>query len=266
MRLKDQPSHEPGRMMTWDDTFTFKCHAGIDCFNSCCKDVTIFLTPVDVIRLRKVLGMSSTDFLEFYTHRLISRKSGLPAVALKMSPDEAKRCPFVTEKGCSVYEARPYSCRLYPLDTEEGVEYKIMVDENTCHGLRESEEWTVERWRKDQDLYEYDDPDHNLKDVMAADTLWEAKIEDPRMQDMFLMALYDPDRFREFVFTSSFFAKFRVDEDIVEKIRDDDIALLYFASQWLRFVLFGQKGFLKIDREYLDKKKREVLGGQRPEK
>lgn len=265
MKLKDQ-SCDPSRMMTWDDTFNFKCHPGIDCFNSCCKDVTILLTPVDVSRLRTALGISSTDFLEFYTHRLISRKSGLPAVALKMIQDDTKKCPFVTDQGCSVYEARPYSCRLYPLDTEEGVEYKFAVDEKTCHGLRESEEWTVERWRQEQELYPYDDPDHDLKDVMAADVLWEAKIEDPRMQDMFLMGLYDPDRFREFVFKSSFLKKFHVDEDILEKIREDDIALLYFASQWLRFVLFGKKGFLKIDREYLDRKKKEVLGGQRREK
>ena len=36
--------------------------------------------------------------------------------------------------------------------------------------------------------------------------------------------------------------------------------LLYFAAQWLRFALFGKKGFLKIDRDYLDRKKKEVLG------
>ena len=80
------------------------------------------------------------------------------------------------------------------------------------------------------------------------------------MQDMFLMALYDPDRFREFVFKSTFLQKFRIDDDILEKIREDDLALLYFGIQWLRFVFFGQKGFLKIDRDYLEKKKKEVLG------
>jgi Fe-S-cluster containining protein len=247
--------------MTWDDTFSFRCHPTIDCFNSCCKDVTIFLTPLDVVRMRTALGISSTEFLEKYTHRLISQTTGLPAVALKMSADEAKTCPFVTEKGCSVYDDRPYSCRLYPLDTEQGVEYTFIVDEGTCHGLRESQEWTVESWRREQGLHAYDDLDHDLNDVMLADQLWESKIQDPRMQDMCLMALYDPDRFREFVFKSSFFQKFHVDDDIVEKIRDEDVALLYFAGQWLRFALFGKKGFLKIDRDYLDRKKREVLGG-----
>lgn len=260
MKLKASSSDDK-RLMTWDDTFSFSCHPTIDCFNSCCKDVTIFLTPLDVVRLRTALGISSTEFLEKYTHRLISQTTGLPAVALKMSANEDKTCPFVTGKGCSVYDDRPYSCRLYPLDTEQGVEFSFIVDEGTCHGLKESQEWTVERWRREQGLHAYDDLDHDLKDVMAADQIWESKIQDPRMQDMCLMALYDLDRFREFVFKSSFFQKFHVDEDIVEKIRNEDVALLYFAGQWLRFALFGKKGFLKIDRDYLDRKKREVLGG-----
>jgi uncharacterized protein len=246
--------------MTWDDTFQFECHSGVDCFNSCCKDITILLTPMDVVRMRTALGISSTDFLETYAHVLINRESGLPAIAVKMSKDESKKCPFVTEAGCSIYEARPYSCRMYPLDTDQGVEYKVAIDPEICHGLKETHEWTVEQWRQKQKLYEYDDLDHNLKDVMAADRLWEAKIQDPRMQDMVLMSLYDPDRFREFVLTSSFLKKFNIDQDIVEKISEDDITLLYFASQWLRFALFGEKGFLKIDREYLEAKKREVLG------
>jgi hypothetical protein len=247
--------------MTWDDTFSFRCHPTIDCFNSCCKDVTIFLTSLDVVRLRTALGISSTEFLEEYTHRLISQTTGLPVVALKMRQDDTKMCRFVSEAGCTVYNDRPYSCRLYPLDTEQGVEFTFIVDEGTCHGLKESQEWTVEQWRREQGLHAYDDLDHDLKDVMAADQIWESKIQDPRMQDMCLMALYDPDRFREFVFKSSFFQKFHVDDDIVEKIRNDDVALLYFASQWLRFALFGKKGFLKIDRDYLERKKREVLGG-----
>jgi uncharacterized protein len=260
MRIQAEPCSDSKKEMTWDDAFTFRCHPGIDCFNSCCRDVTIFLHPIDVIRLRKRLGLESGDFIEQHAHVVISPLSGLPAVVLKMNKDDAKTCPFVTSQGCSVYEDRPYSCRLYPLDTEQGVEYRLIVDPDRCHGLRESEEWTVERWRKEEGLYVYDDPDHNLKDVMHADQQWEQKIEDPRMQDMFLMALYDLDRFREFVFKSSFLQKFQVDDDIVERIRTDDISLLYFAAQWLRFALFGKKGFLKIDRDYLDRKKAEVLG------
>jgi uncharacterized protein len=262
MKLTDEKGQSQERVMTWDDSFCFNCHPGIDCFNTCCRDVTIFLHPLDVGRLRKALNISSEEFLELYTHRVVSPKSGLPAVVLKMSESEGKPCPFVTEKGCSVYESRPYSCRLYPLDTEQGVEYTFIVEPDKCHGLTESESWTVEQWRKEQGLYDYDDLDHDLKDVMHAHEQWEAKIEDIRMQTMFLMALYDPDRFREFVFNSSFLQKFHVDDEILTRIRNEDVALLYFAAQWLRFALFGKKGFLKIDRDFLDKKKREVLGAK----
>lgn len=263
MKFGDRTGRKCGPVMTWDDTFAFKCDSTVDCYNSCCSDVTIFLNPLDVARLRRALGISSTLFLKEYTHLVISPTSGLPAVVLKMSADETKVCPFVSDQGCSVYETRPFSCRLYPLDSEQGVEYTFVVRPDTCHGLSEPDQWTIERWRKDQGLYEYDELDHNLKDVMTADQVWEHKIEDSRMQDMFRMALYDLDRFREFIFESSFLNKFQVDEDILEKIREDDVALLYFAGQWLRFVLFGKKGFLKIDPDYLETKKIEVMGGTR---
>ncbi len=258
MKIRDGQGQTPS-YLTWDDDFCFECKPGIDCFNSCCRDVTIFLSPLDVLRLRSALKMTSTDFLEQYTHRVVTRQGGMPAVILRMGTDEEKKCPFVTDNGCSVYENRPYSCRLYPLDTEQGVEFSFIVSQAACHGLSMGKKWTVESWRQGQGLSEYDELDHNLKDVMAADLVWETRIEDPRMQDMILMALYDADRFREFIFDSSFLQKFHVDEDIIEKIRADDVALLYFGAQWLRFALFGKKGFLKIDKAYLEKKKREVL-------
>jgi Fe-S-cluster containining protein len=259
MKLAESGRRCDRPLMTWDDAFNFSCTPGIDCFNSCCRDVTIFLNPLDVVRLRKALNIPSTAFLHKYTDMVISPVSGLPAVVLKMTADEHKKCPFVSEQGCTVYENRPYSCRLYPLDTEQGVEYSFIVGPDRCHGLGQAEDWTVERWRKEQGLYVYDDLDHNLKDVMSADQIWEQKIRDSRMQDMFMMAIYDVDRFREFVFESSFLSKFRVDEDILDKIREDDVSLLYFAGQWLRFAFFGKKGFLKIDRHYLEEKKRIVL-------
>jgi uncharacterized protein len=262
MKLKDHPCGS-NHAMTWDDEFRFSCHPEIDCYNTCCRDVTIFLDPLDVVRLRKALGINSSAFLETYTHKLVSHITGMPAVALRMSEDEGKTCPFVTRQGCSVYESRPYSCRLYPLDTEDGIEFKAAVHPDACHGLQESEEWTVERWRKEQGLYDYDDLDHNLKDVMNPDQTWDHKIVDSRMQDMILMALYDPDRFREFVFESSFLWKFNVGDDILEGIREDDVALLYFAGHWLRFVLFGKNCVFKIDKDYLQERKKEILRNKR---
>ena len=40
-----------------DSSFTFACHPGVPCFNDCCGDVNIFLTPYDILRLKQALNM-----------------------------------------------------------------------------------------------------------------------------------------------------------------------------------------------------------------
>ncbi len=52
---------------------------------------------------------------------------------------------------------------------------------------------------------------------------------------MYFMACYDLDRFRRFVFETKFLEMFDVEEERVEALRTDDIELLEFAMQWLRF-------------------------------
>jgi len=51
--LTDSPRLGP------DDTFKFACHPGISCFNKCCGDVNIFLSPYDVLRMKRRLEMTS---------------------------------------------------------------------------------------------------------------------------------------------------------------------------------------------------------------
>ena len=109
-----------------NDTFNFRCHPGVSCFNTCCADVNIFLSPYDVLRLTERLGISSTEFLEKYTLLPVQKDMNTPVVLLKMSEDEAKSCQFLTEEGCGVYTDRPWPCRMYPIglatsrDTEDG--------------------------------------------------------------------------------------------------------------------------------------------------
>ena len=77
--LKDAPRLGP------EDRFKFACHPGISCFNRCCADVNIFLSPYDVLRLRQRLGITSTDFLEKYTLLPVQKEMRTPVVVLKMS-------------------------------------------------------------------------------------------------------------------------------------------------------------------------------------
>ena len=124
-RLKDQIMSDYPRLGP-DDTFKFSCHPGVSCFNHCCHDVNIFLSPYDVLRVRKRLGMGSAEFLQKHTLMPVQKDMKTPVVVLKMNDDDEKTCPFLEDRGCGVYTDRPWPCRMYPLglaaqkDTADG--------------------------------------------------------------------------------------------------------------------------------------------------
>ncbi len=60
------------------------------------------LTPYDVLRMKRSLGIDSSEFLEQYTLRLQNAEQKFPIVILKME-EQSKRCPFLNEKGCGIY-------------------------------------------------------------------------------------------------------------------------------------------------------------------
>ncbi len=141
-----------------EDSFRFAGHDGLDCFTRCCHDITIFLTPYDILRLKKALDISSEAFLRNYTATLVG-DTGLPVVMLKIRQDAVKSCPFVTPQGCTVYSNRPWSCRIYPLQPEStqktekaDTEYYSVMDVPFCLGFFEDTISTVAEWRKEQGI------------------------------------------------------------------------------------------------------------------
>ena len=81
-------------VLTPEDHFRFKCHQSLDCFTQCCRNITIFLTPYDILRMKNALKIASGDFLTSYTDILVG-DAGLAVVVLKMRDDEKKSCPFI---------------------------------------------------------------------------------------------------------------------------------------------------------------------------
>jgi hypothetical protein len=68
-------------------------------------------------------------------------------------------------------------------------------------------------------------------------------IDNPHIHKMVFMALYNIDKFRDFVFRSSFLNRFEVEPARIEKIKRSDLELLKFGFDWIKFGLFGQKLF-----------------------
>ncbi len=233
-----------------EDTFRFSCHPGISCFNKCCSDVNVFLSPYDVLRLRKRLGMSSKDFLDTYTLLPVQKDMKTPVVLLRMNEDESRSCPFLTEAGCGVYSDRPWPCRMYPLglasskdtpDGWQGERFYFLLQEEGCKGFAEAKEWTVKGWMDDQAVDEYDRWGEAYKELTLHEYFEEGNILRPEKMEMFFSATYDLDKFREFVFESTLLDRFEVSEDLIEEMRYRDEALLQFGFLWLQFALFGEK-------------------------
>ena len=242
LKNKDRESR-----MDREHLFEFNCDPGVPCFTRCCQDVTIALTPYDVMRLKNALGVSSEEFIDRYT--LIIPKAGrlIPLVVLKMR-EEDKRCPLVTENGCSVYEDRPWPCRMYPLDMEDDGTFRLITDANHCQGLKEKKRWKIEDWLEDQGVIPYDEINELFSNITISLQAQALDIDNPKIARMIFMALYNLDKFKEFVFQSSFLDRFEVEPEVVEKIKQDDLELLKFAYDWIKFGLFGEKLFWVKDK------------------
>jgi Fe-S-cluster containining protein len=235
--------------LSLDDKFRFGCHPGVACFNQCCGDVNIFLSPYDVLRLKNRLGITSTEFLERYTILPVHKDMKTPVVMLRMNDDDAKSCMFLSDGGCGVYSDRPWPCRMYPLglasgkDTPDGwrgERFYFLMAEEGCWGFKEDSEWTVREWLEDQGVGEYDEWGEAYKELTLHEYFEQGNSVSPEKMHMMYTACYDLDKFREFVFESTLLERFEIDEDFLDEMRYDDQSLLRFAFLWLRFSLFGE--------------------------
>lgn len=240
--------------MDADHVFQFQCGPQVPCFTTCCQDVTIVLNPYDVVRLKNALKISSGEFLDQYT--LVIPKPGLliPMVVLKMREDN-KQCLFVGEAGCAVYEDRPWPCRMFPLDLNDDGTFGLITNPERCQGLQQETKTRISNWLIEQGVPIYDEMNHLFSHVTypLKAQAQELDIDNPKIHQMMFMALYNLDRFREFVFQSSFLDRFQVDEVTHEKIKRSDVELLKFAFEWIKFGIFGQKTF-QIKPEAIPKK------------
>jgi len=253
--------------MDENSRFCFRCHKGVPCFNECCCDVNIFLTPYDIIRLKNKLGMTSDEFIKKYTLTPFDQNLKYPVLLLKMNEDEKKACPLVGEEGCTVYADRPWACRMYPLGmaspnektkTSDEEKFFFLLKEDVCKGFDEDNDMSVKEWIEDQQIELYNKMGEGFKEITLHPFFQKEDSElSPQKMEMFFMVCYNIDKFKEFVFDSSFLDKFDIGSDRVEKMRNNDEALLEFGYDWLKFVLFGMNT-VAINTEIREAKKKEI--------
>ncbi len=265
------PSNILPEKLTLDSRLKFECHPGVPCFTACCHNIKIVLTPYDILILSKRLGIPSHEFVTQYTQPTFLEKTDMPGVQIKLT-EEKNACPFVTPEGCTVYSDRPTACRYYPVgmaDFHEGgtndakeEKFFFIVKEPHCKGFEEPKEWTIREWRADQGVDERDEMNKEwLRLVMRRKSFGYQATLSEQAQRMFFMASTDLANFRRFIFESSFLDTYEIDEETVEKIREDDIALMHFSFSYLANTLFGAQG-MQIKKEKIKAKIDEIKARQ----
>lgn len=186
-----------------DGTFAFSCGPENSCFNACCRSLSQAITPYDALRLSRRLDISTGQFLATQALIMLGPETGLPVVTLKPGPGEDQPCPYVGEAGCSVYEDRPGSCRIYPLaraagrdkDTGEVRDRYYLVREEHCAGHDKGRRYTAQEWIDNQGLSVYNEMNDLFLPVLAAKkNAGQARISQERAH-FFLLSCYDPDAF-----------------------------------------------------------------------
>jgi Fe-S-cluster containining protein len=246
----NNPSNIMPAKLTADSNLKFSCHPGVSCFTNCCGNINIILTPYDILRIRRPLNLSAEEFLLRFTTPVFLEKTDLPGVKIHL--DENGRCPFVTEEGCTIYPYRPTTCRYYPVGMSyfhaagnEGTaaeEFYFLVKEPYCKGHEEPKEQTIRQWRIEQGIDESDEMNREWMEIVMRRKSFglQATLSEPA-QKMFFLASTDLDKFRNFVFNSSFLDTYDVDAETLAQIKTDDIALMKFSCKYLASSIFGTK-------------------------
>jgi hypothetical protein len=237
------------QMMDGGKTIRFRCHRGVACWNACCSNIDISLTPYDILRLARRLDLTTTGFLERYTVPYEMEKDGIAGV--KLRPVEGgTACRFMEPEGCGVYGDRPTACRYYPVallsmrrqDETTDRDAYAMVKEPHCLGHLDPRELTIDAYREEQGLPGYDELARGWRQLILKKKSSGPTIGKPskRSLQLFFLACYDLDRFRVFVASDGFTALFDLPADEMRAILTDDTALMLFGFRFLRQTLFGE--------------------------
>ena len=232
-----------------DSEIQFHCHKNISCFNACCKNIDITLTPYDIVRLKRRFNMTSSQWVNQFTVPFPMDAHEMPGLKLITKPGSSA-CVFLREEGCSVYEDRPVACRYYALGSmgvrkqgDSKVEdIYFVVKEDHCKGHDEPRKLTVREYLEEQGIFEYDENNRHWRDIVLKKRSSGPTIGKPssRSLQLFDMCSYDIDNFRAFFNSKGFDQVFDLSEQQKKSLTDDEDKLFQFSCRFLKQVLFGE--------------------------
>ncbi|BHH81754.1 zinc/iron-chelating domain-containing protein [Desulforhopalus sp. 52FAK] len=199
------------------------------------------LSPYDVLRLRHSTGKNSSELLNEYIIQEQDPGEPFPRFYLTMVDDGRASCVFVAKDGCTIYKDRPAACRTYPLgraaqlcDNGSVKQHFIVIEEHHCQGFQEKVVQTPLEYTKDQELEQYNCFNDAVAAILQHKAIRQGFIPSKKQVELFTLALYDLDRFRQMIV--------QADLDVPETDGiniDNDEQLLKIAISWVKTELYS---------------------------
>ena len=134
--------------------------------------------------------------------------------------------------------ARSIEAALFAIGT-----FHLITDRTRCKGFDEEASRRIGDWLVEQGIVLYDQMNTLFSSITLPLQSQKLDIDNPQIAKMIFMALYNIDKFRDFVFESTFLDRFDVESVRIEKIKRSYEELLKFAFDWIKFGILGQKLF-----------------------
>lgn len=123
-RMKDIMARFDSMKIGLDEPFQFGCTM---CGECCINREDILLSPRDIYRMAKELGLSAGSLFLKYCEAYVGQDSRMPVVRLNPSgPD--RRCPLLKDRKCMVHNAKPTVCAMFPIG-------RCLVGKNPGEGI-----------------------------------------------------------------------------------------------------------------------------------
>ncbi|MBU1977959.1 MAG: YkgJ family cysteine cluster protein, partial [Gammaproteobacteria bacterium] len=123
-----------------------------------------------------------------------------------------------------------------------------------------------DEYRHEQGLEDYDEQSRGWRQLILKKKSSGPTVGAPskRSLQLFFMACYDLDRFRDFVFSDSFNEVYDLSDDLKKTLAEDEIELMQFGFRFLRQVMFSEESIAvkadAFDKRLAKKQEREAAG------
>jgi hypothetical protein len=118
--------------------------------------------------------------------------------------------------------------------------FVYLLDIQGFLGFDEKQIWSVKEWRDNQGLLPYTEINDRMLELVFHDKRDRAKILDEHQLQKVMVACYNLDLFREFVFKTGFLDLYEIDKETITKIKEDDTSLLELGFAYLGRALFPE--------------------------